>query len=96
MLAAIVTRDHRLVVVLPSDTPPSARSDSCGRCLERDGRKRLADAGEARFQMEEALAARRLRPGAATARATAAAHASSSWAIAAMLLIALVIALLAT
>ena len=54
VLAAIVTRDPDWAA-LPADVPLSIRR-LLRRCLERDRRKRLADAGEARFQIEEALA----------------------------------------
>ncbi|HXG87490.1 MAG TPA: protein kinase [Vicinamibacterales bacterium] len=54
VLAAIVTRDPDWAAV-PGDTPPAIRR-LLRRCLERDRRKRLADAGEARYQIEDALA----------------------------------------
>jgi serine/threonine-protein kinase len=54
VLAAVVTRDPDWKM-LPADTPASIRR-LLRRCLERDRRRRLADAGEARFQIEEASA----------------------------------------
>ena len=54
MLAAIVTRDPDWSR-LPPDTPAGI-TRLLKRCLERDRRRRLADAGEARYQIEEALA----------------------------------------
>ena len=55
VLAAIVTRDPDWSR-LPSATPPGI-ARLLKRTLERDRRRRLADAGEARFQVEDALAA---------------------------------------
>jgi eukaryotic-like serine/threonine-protein kinase len=55
VLAAIVMRDPDWSA-LPNDTPPGV-ARLLRRCLERDRRRRLADAGEARFLIEEALAA---------------------------------------
>ena len=54
VLAAIVTREPDWGA-LPSTTPPGIRR-LLQRCLVRDPRRRLADAGEARYQIEEALA----------------------------------------
>ena len=54
VLAAIVTRDPDWSL-LPSGTPPSI-GRLLRRSLERDRKRRLADAGEAQFQIEEALA----------------------------------------
>ena len=89
VLAAIVTRDADWSL-LPPDTPPSMQR-LLRRCLERDRRKRLADAGEARFQIEEALAdPSPASPAAVTGRATAVrGRVILPWAIAAVLLIAL-------
>ena len=53
VLAAIVTRDPDWSAV-PADTPP-AIVRLLRRCLERDRRRRLVDASEVRFQIEEAL-----------------------------------------
>jgi serine/threonine-protein kinase len=50
VLAAIVTREPDWSA-LPAATPPSIRR-LLHRCLERDRRRRLADAGEARFQLD--------------------------------------------
>ena len=55
VLAAIVTRDPDWNA-LPGSTPPAIRR-LLRRCLDRDRRRRLADAGEARFQLEEASVA---------------------------------------
>ena len=54
VLAAIVTREPDWGA-LPPTTPPGIRR-LLQRCLVRDPRRRLADAGEARYQIEEALA----------------------------------------
>ena len=54
VLAAIVTRDPDWTA-LPANTPPPIRR-LLHRCLERDRRKRLADAGDARYQIDDALA----------------------------------------
>jgi serine/threonine-protein kinase len=54
MLAAIVTRDPDWTK-LPAATPAGVVR-LLKRCLERDRRRRLADAGEARYQLEEAFA----------------------------------------
>jgi serine/threonine protein kinase/Tol biopolymer transport system component len=53
VLAAIVTREPDWNAV-PPQTPPAIRR-LLQRCLTRDPRKRLSDAGEARYQIEEAL-----------------------------------------
>ena len=55
VLAAIVTKEPDWAA-LPPAIPPSVRG-LLRRCLTRDPRRRLADAGEARYQIEEALAA---------------------------------------
>ena len=52
VLAAVVTRDPDWTA-LPPDTPP-AIVRLLRRCLDRDRHRRLADAGEARYQIEEA------------------------------------------
>ena len=52
VLAAIVTREPDWSA-LPASTPAGIRR-LLRRCLERDRRRRLADAGEARFQLDEA------------------------------------------
>ncbi|HUF23517.1 MAG TPA: protein kinase [Vicinamibacterales bacterium] len=92
VLAAIVTRDPDWSA-LPADTPPGVVR-LLRRCLNRDRRGRLADAGEARFQIEEALAA----PAAGTgvddsARRPSRAMALAPWGVAAVLAIALIAAL---
>jgi serine/threonine-protein kinase len=66
MLAAIVTRDPDWTRLPPATPPAIVRL--LKRCLERDRRRRLSDAGEARCQVEEALAA----PGVARAHPAAA------------------------
>ena len=55
VLAAIVTRDPDWST-LPADTP-SSTVRLLKRCLERNPRRRLADAGEAAMQIEESMAA---------------------------------------
>jgi eukaryotic-like serine/threonine-protein kinase len=54
VIAAIVTREPDWSA-LPATTPPALRR-LLRRCLERDRHRRLADAGEARFQLEEVAA----------------------------------------
>ena len=54
VLAAIVTREPDWSA-LPTDTPHNVRR-LLQRCLDRDRRRRLADAGEARYQLETAFA----------------------------------------
>jgi serine/threonine-protein kinase len=53
VLAAIVRQDPDWSA-LPADTPPAIRR-LLRRCLERDVRKRIADAGEVKFQIDEVL-----------------------------------------
>ena len=55
VLAAIVTKEPDWTA-LPDSTPPAIRR-LLHRCLVRDPRRRLGDAGEARYQIEEALSA---------------------------------------
>ena len=54
VLASIVAREPDWSA-LPATTPAAVRR-LLQRCLERDRRRRLADAGEARFQLDEAFA----------------------------------------
>jgi serine/threonine-protein kinase len=54
VIAAIVTREPDWSA-LPASTPPALRR-LLRRCLERERYRRLADAGEARFQLEEVSA----------------------------------------
>jgi len=67
-LASVLARDVDWTA-LPSQTPASIRR-LIHRCLDRDLRKRLPDAGEARFQLEEAMAAPAATDDAAVARRT--------------------------
>ncbi|MBA3949035.1 MAG: PD40 domain-containing protein, partial [Acidobacteria bacterium] len=91
VLAAIIMRDPDWTA-LPPATPPSIVR-LLRRCLDRDRRRRLADAGEARFQIEEALAGPG-NAGSAHARATRrGALAWAPWAIAAAALAVAVVAL---
>jgi serine/threonine protein kinase/Tol biopolymer transport system component len=87
VLAAIVTSDPDWTA-LPPKTPASVRR-LLRRCLERDRRRRLADAGEARFQIEEAQSSPADRDSAP--RTTAASFSRwIPWAIAALLAVSLV------
>ena len=90
VLAAIVTRDADWSL-LPAETPASVQR-LLRRCLERDRRKRLADAGEARFQIEEILSGVSAELPQSPVAPTAASRARLiiPWAIAAMLLAVLV------
>jgi len=53
VIAAVLTRDIPWTA-LPADTPPAIRS-LLRRCLERDRKKRLADAGAAKLEIDDAL-----------------------------------------
>ena len=53
-LAAIITREPDWSV-LPADTPPSIRK-LLRRCLDKDRSRRLSDLGDARLEIEDALA----------------------------------------
>ena len=55
-LAAVLARDADWTL-LPSGTPEKVR-DLLQRCLEKDPKRRLRDVGDARLELEEALAAR--------------------------------------
>ncbi len=65
VLAAVLTREADLGA-LPADTPPPIRK-LLRRCLEKDRKRRLADAADARLELEDALTA----PAADATRATA-------------------------
>jgi serine/threonine protein kinase/Tol biopolymer transport system component len=54
VLAAVVSRDPDWSA-LPAATPPGVRR-VLARCLDRDAKRRLADAGEARYLLEDARA----------------------------------------
>ena len=56
VLAAVVMREPDWTA-LPADTPPSIRR-LLARCLEKDPRQRLRDIGDARMDIEEAIARR--------------------------------------
>jgi serine/threonine-protein kinase len=60
VLAAIVTKEPDWTA-LPASTPPAIRR-LLHRCLVRDPRRRLADAGEARYQIEDVLSAPAIAP----------------------------------
>ncbi|MBA3884706.1 MAG: serine/threonine-protein kinase [Acidobacteria bacterium] len=81
-LAAVLTREPDLTT-LPPGTPPGIRR-LLRRCLEKDRRRRLADAGEARAQIDEALSDGPDAP-AATRPAARRASALLPWAAAALL-----------
>ncbi|MGQ0734165.1 MAG: serine/threonine-protein kinase [Acidobacteriota bacterium] len=87
-IAAVLTSDPDWSA-LPSDTPPAIRR-LLARCLERDRRRRLGDAGEAAFQIEHAMS----EPAGAApnARASIAAKPWLPWTIAALLAVATVTA----
>src|SRR5687768_11535027 len=61
VLVAIVTREPAWES-LPPDTPPRIR-DLLVRCLQKDPNRRLRDIGDARIEIEETLAERRVRSG---------------------------------
>jgi Tol biopolymer transport system component len=89
VLAAIVTREPDWGA-LPASTPPGIRR-LLRRCLERDRRRRLADAGEARFQLEEAISAREGPAHNEAGDRRSSARAILPWAIAAVLGVAAVV-----
>jgi Tol biopolymer transport system component len=68
-LAFILTREPDWAT-LPADTPPLIRR-LLRRCLQKDRRRRLADAADARLEIEEALAGPAAADGTATALAAA-------------------------
>ena len=75
---------------LPAQTPPRVR-ELLHRCLEKDAKKRLRDVGDARIELEEAIAARSTATRAASARAEARGRAAltpRTHALAAMLVVA--------
>jgi eukaryotic-like serine/threonine-protein kinase len=86
VLAAIVTREPDWSA-LPAHTPPAIHR-LLRRCLDRDRRRRLADAGEARFQLEEARA--ESEPAGAVRHRSGLMRVAVPWAIAALLAIAVV------
>jgi Tol biopolymer transport system component len=56
VLASVLTRDPNLTA-LPGTTPASVRQ-LLGRCLDKDPKRRLRDIGEARLQLDNAIAGR--------------------------------------
>jgi hypothetical protein len=59
VLSEEVTHDReRLARFEPAETPPTIRR-LLARCLERDPKERLHDAGDARLEIDEAIAERR-------------------------------------
>jgi eukaryotic-like serine/threonine-protein kinase len=83
VLAAVVTREPDWSA-LPADTPPGIRR-LLRRCLDRDRHTRLADAGEARYQIDEARSA---PPPAVAERVSARSRVAwLPWALAAVLLV---------
>jgi serine/threonine-protein kinase len=87
-VAAILDRDPDWAT-LPADTPRSIRR-LLGRCLAKEPQHRLRDIGDARLEIEDAIAAPGADPRQTTPRAT---RASPVWILAAALAVA-VIALL--
>jgi eukaryotic-like serine/threonine-protein kinase len=86
VLAAIVTKEPDWAA-LPPSIPASIRR-LLQRCLVRDPKRRLGDAGEARFQIEEALAAPAVAPGAVAPPETSRRRTlavAAPWAVAALL-----------
>ncbi|HVL69472.1 MAG TPA: protein kinase [Vicinamibacterales bacterium] len=67
VLAAVVTRDPDWTALPPGTPDPIVRL--LRRCLDRERRRRLSDAGEARFQIDEVLGAAAAAPSAPVARA---------------------------
>jgi Tol biopolymer transport system component len=74
---AAVLKDEPDLAALPPHTPPEIRT-LLRRCLQKDRKRRLADAGDARLEIEEALAGP--APETATAAAPAAAAVTSRFA----------------
>jgi hypothetical protein len=56
VLASVLTRDPDFAA-LPNTTPASVRQ-LLGRCLDKDPKRRLRDIGEARLQLDQAIAGR--------------------------------------
>jgi len=84
VLRAVVTSEPDWSA-LPSDTPPSIRR-LLGRCLEKDRRRRLADASDARLEIDEALERPTRAPSASISRARAISQRwrlSAAWVLAA-------------
>ena len=85
VLAAVVTRDPDWSA-LPPQTPPALRR-LLARCLARDPRRRLADAGEAAYQIDEAMnptaeSVPAIAPGGATFPRPRRLRAAMPWAVA--------------
>jgi Tol biopolymer transport system component len=89
VLAAIVTREPDWSA-LPAATPSGIRR-LLHRCLERNRRRRLADAGEARFQLEEAMSASEGTAPTDVVNRRSVARAILPWVIVAVLAVAVVV-----
>jgi eukaryotic-like serine/threonine-protein kinase len=90
-IVAVVSREPNWSA-LPPDTPPAIRR-LLRRCLEKDRKRRLADAADARLEIEDALTAPAAEP--MWAIAAPSARARLPWALVVTLSIALVAGLLA-
>jgi Tol biopolymer transport system component len=74
---AAVLKDEPDLAALPPHTPPAIRK-LLRRCLQKDRKRRLADASDARLEIDEALAGPTPETATATAAATAAATAMAT------------------
>jgi Tol biopolymer transport system component len=96
LIARILERDPDWTR-LPPGTPSKVR-DLLGRCLEKDAKRRMRDIGDARIEIEEAIAARaaaiKSDPGrvAPAARRSMPAHATIAWTLVGALTAAIVTA----
>ena len=91
VLAAVLTKDPDWTT-LPADTPAPIRK-LLRRCLEKDRKKRLADAADARLEIDDALAKPSADPASPTDARRPAPHARMAWTIAAVTTVALVVEL---
>jgi serine/threonine protein kinase len=89
-LAFILTRDPDWNA-LPQGTPPGIRT-LLRRCLEKDRRRRLADASDARLEIDDALSSPTVAPGEATPVGTKP-RSPVAWPVAALALLAVVVGL---
>src|SRR5713101_7192958 len=87
ILAAVVMKEPAFDA-LPANTPPAIRT-LLSRCLRKDRRQRLPDAGAVRIEIEDALAAPATVVAATAAPATRSWRERVAWAAATMTLIAI-------
>ena len=93
VLASILKSDPDWSL-LPGDTPPAIRR-LLRRCLEKDRKRRIADAADIRLEIEEAIVGTPRGEGLASIGPVSAPYRRSMWTIAALALSAVVIAAMA-